>query len=199
MATFPRSRATAALLLLLTTAVTGCGGSDKQPTTKTVTVGATQPQTQTQTTDATPRVPIPPPTQTMTTATAPTPPASSGGSLSQAEAEVSTQGYNVDDPGAYHDGQALRVLVGTKKGSGDGYAKRAFFFAGGRYLGTDTSADSAGIRVGAQSAGQVTLEYAIYTKADALCCPSGTRSVRYRLNGSRLQPLDAIPPASERG
>jgi hypothetical protein len=85
------------------------------------------------------------------------------------------------------------VLVATRRDSGDGYAKKAFFFVGGRYIGTDTSDDSAGIRVGSQGDRTIRLEYAIYGKGDALCCPSDSASVRYYWNGARLTPLDPIP------
>jgi hypothetical protein len=122
-----------------------------------------------------------------------------GGSRSQAIARVRREGYRPDDTGAYDPSATLRVLVGTRTDSGDGYAKRAFFFVGGRYIGTDTSDDSANVRVEGQTDDTVTLAYAIYGPNDALCCPARTETVRYRWNGSRLVPLDSIPPRSSRG
>jgi hypothetical protein len=172
--------------------VAGCGGSKTETVTQVQSV-AQQP-TQAQSTPTVPKIPIPAPTSQ-------TPPSgsASGGSLAEARAKVSSLGYNVDDPRDYDPSHTLRVLVGTRKDSGDGYAKRAFFFVGGRYLGTDTSDESAGIRVDGSDDTTVTLAYALYGPNDALCCPGGTARVRYEWNGSRLVPLDPIPSRSQRG
>jgi hypothetical protein len=116
----------------------------------------------------------------------------------EAVGRVSKEGYNPDDEDQYHPSQTLRVLVGTKKDSGDGYAKRAFFFVGDRYIGTDTSDDSAAIRVDSQSDTTITLAYPLYGKDDPLCCPGGEATVRYQWNGSKLVPLDPIPSVSKR-
>ena len=172
--------------------VAGCGGSKTVTQVQTVAGRPAQTQTSPTATVAVPKIQI----QTPTTQT---PPAASGGSLPEAQARVSAEGYNVDDPGAYDSSHTLRVLVGTKKASGDGYAKRAFFFVGGRYIGTDTSDDSAGVRVEGSDNTTVTLAYALYGPNDALCCPGGTALVRYQWNGSRLVPLDPIPSRSKRG
>lgn len=183
--------------LLTAVAIAGCGGSSNQTT-------VTQVQTvQSPTTQDTTTVPdINVPTDTTPTTQSPPQlqsPPSGGGTRSQAVAKVRAQGYRVDDPSTYHSSDTLRVLVGTKADSGDGYAKRAFFFVGGRYIGTDTSDDSAQIREEGASGSSVTLAYALYGKGDALCCPGGTATVRYQWNGSRLVPLDPIPPRSRRG
>ncbi len=179
------------LALALLASLAGCGGSDSpSPTLKTVSVPTqtqatqtqTQPETQTQAT----------PTTTTTTTTAP------AEARDEALAKVSALGYNPVDPSQWNETQTLRVLVGVRKDSGDGYARRAFFFVGRRYIGTDTSDDSAGIRVDGQSDTTITLAYALYGRGDALCCPGGTGSVRYQWNGSKLVPLDPIPPASKR-
>jgi hypothetical protein len=183
-------------LLIAAALLAGCGSSGGGNTKTVVQVQTvTAPQTQTTTL---PDVHLPPPTEPAQTTEAPpsTPP---GGTLSQARQTVSAEGYNVDNPGDYKRSAILRVLIGTRKGSGDGYAKRAFFFVGGRYLGTDTSDDSANIRVAAESPTRVTLAYALYGPDDALCCPGGTAIVRYEWNGSKLLPLDPIPPRSKRG
>ena len=177
------------LVLAAALLASGCGSK-----TETVT-NVTSVPTATQGTQSTPTVPpIAAPARTQTQPA--TPPI---GSVDQAEARVRAEGYVPDDPSQYHGSQSLRVLVGTKKGSGDGYAKRAFFFVGGRYIGTDTSDDSAGIRVESQSDTQITLGYALYGPSDPLCCPGSAASVRYLWNGSRLVPLDPIPSASKRG
>ena len=65
------------------------------------------------------------------------------GPLGAAVAVVRAHGYTPDDTSEYHPGQTLRVLVGTRTGSGDGYGQQAFFFVDGRYIGTDTKEPSA--------------------------------------------------------
>lgn len=177
----------AAVIAFALLALAGCGGSDTRTVTPETIDVPTQTQTQTQTTATTP---------TQTTPTTPTAPVEA---RSAAIAKVRALGYVPDDVSQWNETQTLRVLVGTRKGSGDGYAKRAFFFVGRRYLGTDTSADSAGIRVDGQSDTTITLAYALYGPNDALCCPGGTATVRYHWDGSKLVPLDPIPPASKRG
>jgi hypothetical protein len=123
-----------------------------------------------------------------------------GGRLGDAEARVRSEGYDVIDRSGYDPRATLRVLIGVKQGSADGYSKKAFFFVGPEFIGTDTKDPSAQIRVGARSDTTVTLAYAIYRRRDGLCCPSGgSASVRYYWNGARLAPQDPIPSLAERG
>jgi LppP/LprE lipoprotein len=123
--------------------------------------------------------------------------ASPQGSAAAAAAAVRAHGYTPNDTSQYHPAQTLRVLVGTRTGSGDGYAQQAFFFLGDRYIGTDTSQPSASIRVVSQSDTEVTLAYPLYRAHDPLCCPGGgSATVSFQLNNGRLTPLQAIPPAS---
>jgi hypothetical protein len=170
-------------------AISGCGG-----TTKTV----VQTVTQAPVTVA----PTPPPTTTggsaAGTGTAPAP-SPSGGNVDAAAATVARQGFDVIDRRAYDPRATLRVLLGVKHGSGDGYAKRAFFFVGDRYIGTDTGDLSASMRIASQSDRTVALTYALYGPRDALCCPHRFATVRYHWNGVRLVPQDRIPSSSERG
>jgi hypothetical protein len=119
------------------------------------------------------------------------------GSTSAAAAIVRAHGYTPEDTSQYHPQQTLRVLLGTRTGSGDGYDQQAFFFVGDRYIGTDTSQPSASIRVVGQSDTEVTLAYPLYRARDPLCCPSGgSATVSFQLNNGRLTPLQTIPPAS---
>ena len=67
--------------------------------------------------------------------------------LSAASATVRAKGFTPNDTSDYHSDQALRVLVGTRTGSGDGYGQQAFFFVNGRYIGTDTKDTSATVKV----------------------------------------------------
>jgi LppP/LprE lipoprotein len=116
---------------------------------------------------------------------------------SAAAAAVRAKGYTPNDTAEYHSNQTLRVLVGTRAGSGDGYGQRAFFFVDGRFIGTDATEPSATVRVAAQSDTEVTLVYPLYRKNDPLSSPSGGQAtVRFTLNNGKLTPLGPIPPAS---
>jgi hypothetical protein len=105
------------------------------------------------------------------------------------------RGYTPASTADYHPSQALRVLIGIRAGSGDGYGQQAFFFVNNRYLGTDASAPSAALSVVTQSDTEVTLSYPLYRNGDALCCPgAGHAKVRFQLDNGRLTALDPIPP-----
>jgi hypothetical protein len=119
--------------------------------------------------------------------------------VSAAAELVRRHGYTPNSTAEYHSGQTLRVLVGTRTGSADGYGQQAFFFVGGRYIGTDTKESSATVKVLSQSDTEVTLAYALYRKGDPLASPSGGQStVRFQLNNGKLTALGTIPPASSR-
>ena len=83
------------------------------------------------------------------------------------------RGYTPNDTSDYHSDQALRVLVGTRTGSADGYGQQAFFFVNGRYIGTDTKQPSATVKVVSSADTEVTLGYPLYRKSDPLSSPSG--------------------------
>jgi hypothetical protein len=201
-----------ALLLGCSTGATlgGCGSSE----TKTVTVASSPAETQgTQThTQATTATTAPTtttstsntaggtaaPTNTRTqTAPAFTHEESKSEGLSQAESVLQAKGYTASEASQYHPNQALRVLVGTKSGSGDGYGQQAFFFVNGRYIGTDTKEPSATVKVVSQNDTEVTLAYPLYRPGDPLASPSGGQAtVHFQLNDGKLTPLGTIPPAS---
>lgn len=137
-------------------------------------------------------------TATATTRSAPEPAfteqehASAG--LSAATAVLRARGFTPADTADYHPDQALEVLIGVR-GSGDDYGQQAFFFVNGRFIGTDTSQPSGGLRLVSQSDTEVTLAYPLYRSSDPLCCPSGgLANVRFQLNDGKLTPLDPIPP-----
>jgi hypothetical protein len=124
---------------------------------------------------------------------------SASGELGKAVAEVKAHGYTPVSTSEYHPNQTLRVLVGTRTGSGDGYNQQAFFFLGGRYLGTDASAPSAAVHVIGQGDTEVTLGYTLYRPGNPLCCPAGGEShVTFQLNNGVLAPAQPIPPVSQR-
>ncbi len=201
--------ATAAVAL----AIGGCGSSG----TKTVSVssalpseGATQRTATTGTTRSSPTTTAPPSTTTSTngtggvettrTTTAPafTKESTGGEGLGPAVALVKTHGYTAGETSTYRPEQTLRVLVGTRTGSSDGYGQQAFFFVDGHYLGTDTSEPSSSVKVVGQSDTEVTLAYPLYKAGDPLGKPSGEKTVRFQLNNGRLVALGSIPPASVR-
>ena len=114
-----------------------------------------------------------------------------------AAAVVRAHGFTPKSTSDYHPGQTLRVLLGTRTGSGDGYGQQAFFFVNGRYIGNDAREPSAKLRVVAQGDTEVTLAYPLYRARDPLCCPSGGQArVTFQLNNGKLVPLDPIPPLS---
>ena len=186
----------------------GCGSQTKTVTISSAPSGGTTsttasaptaqaPSTGTTTTTA------PPSTGTSTTRTAPEPSFTEGestgkeGSLQAAVATVRSHGFTPTDTSEYHPSQALRVLVATRTGSGDGYGQQAFFFLDGHYLGTDTKEPSAKLKVVSQGDSEIAIVYPLYRRNDPLCCPSGgQRVVHFALNNGKLQALDPIPPAS---
>jgi hypothetical protein len=211
----PKLTATLAALLLgcSTGAILGgCGSSE----TKTVTVASSPAETQSTQTHTQATTTTPP----TTTATSTTNTNTAGGTaaptntrtqtapaftheetksegLSQAESVLQAKGYTASETSQYHPNQALRVLVGTKSASSDGYGQQAFFFVNGRYIGTDTKEPSATVKVLSQNDTEVTLAYPLYRPGDPLASPSGGQAtVHFQLNDGKLTPLGTIPPAS---
>ncbi len=184
--------------------------------TKTVSVAGTPPATQatapqpTATTKAT-TTPASTPTQTTTGGGTAAPPSTTRSApepaftqheataegVSAAAAVVRADGFTPNDTAEYHPEQTLRVLIGTRTGSADGYGQRAFFFVDGRYIGTDAKEPSASVKVVSQSDTTVTLAYPLYRPKDPLCCPGGGQAtVSFQLDNGKLTPLGTIPPAS---
>jgi hypothetical protein len=188
-----------------------CGSGTKTvtvanaPTVAQTTV-ATQPKPAASTTTSTPSSSTPTTntstsTGTTTTRAAPEPAFTQNEAkvegLSAATAVVRERGYTPNSTAEYHAEQALRVLVGTRTGSGDGYGQQAFFFVNGHYLGTDTKEPSATLKVISQSDTEVTLGYPLYRKGDPLSSPSGGEThVTFQLNNGKLTALGKIPPAN---
>jgi hypothetical protein len=123
--------------------------------------------------------------------------ASSSEGLTAALATMRAQGYTTSNTSVYHPNQTLRVLIGTRSGSTDGYGQQAFFFVNGRYIGTDSKVPSATVSVVSQGETEVTLAYPLYRSGDPLGSPSGGQAkVTFQLNNGKLVPLGPIPPAS---
>jgi hypothetical protein len=193
-------------------ATSGCGSSG----TKTVSVSSALPSEsaiqRTSTSGTTKSPPITTPSSTTTgtngtggvettrTSSAPafTKESSGGEGLGAAVALVKAHGYTAGETSTYRPEQTLRVLVGTRTGSSDGYGQQAFFFIDGRYIGTDTSEPSSSVKVIGQSDTEVTLAYPVYKAGDPLSKPSGEKTVRFQLNNGHLVALGPIPAASVR-
>jgi hypothetical protein len=197
----------AAALLGTAALLAGCGSQ-----TKTVSATGAPAVAQTASTATTPTTtkPATTPARTSTSASTPAPtstrtapePAftqqeSHAEGAAGAAAIVRAHGYTPNDASEYHSGQTLRVLVGTRTGSGDGYGQQAFFFIGAHYIGTDAKEPSASVKVVSQGDTEVTLAYPLYRRGDPLSSPSGGQTtVRFQLNNGKLAPLESIPPAS---
>jgi hypothetical protein len=207
--TMGRMRRLLPLALLSAIALAGCGSQ-----TKTVTVASapatTSSSTATTAPDTTSSSPATTstattPTDTSTTRTAPEPSftepeqGAKSGTLGAAVASLRARGYTPNDTSEYHSGQTLRVLVGSRTGSTDGYGQQAFFFVDGHYLGTDTKEASAKLKVVSQDDTEVAIAYPLYRAGDPLCCPGGgQRVVHFALNNGKLTALDPIPPANSK-
>ena len=193
---------------MLALALAGCGSK-----TKTVTVESPAPAVAQGSTSTTPPAHTTSTSTTSTTTaatstaagtrTAPEPAFTEGESHAEgaeaAAALVRAKGYTPTDTAQYHTGQTLRVLLGTRTGTGDGYGQQAFFFLDGRYLGTDTKESSAQLKIVSQGDTEVVLAYPLYRSSDPLCCPGGgQRIVHFVLNDGKLTALDPIPPASSK-
>jgi hypothetical protein len=210
-----RAQAALALVLAGGLLLSACGSStntvtDESPPAPQTTTSATQPSTTTTSAAATTTTPASSTTPTSTAGgtaapganhTAPEPAFTKqethAEDLDEAVAVLKGRGYTPNETAQYHADQTLRVLVGTRTGSSDGYGQQAFFFVDGRYIGTDTKEASATVTVVSQGETEVTLAYPLYRKSDPLSSPSGGRAtVRFQLDNGKLTALDPIPPAS---
>ena len=123
------------------------------------------------------------------------------GTAAAADRTVAALGYGILgvksppwDPSA-----PLNVVVAYYAvGSADG-GSNAFFFADGKYIGTDTPDTSSGVGAVRVSPDEVDVTYALYDPGDPRCCPSGgTDYVRFYWNGTKLVALDPIPSSARR-
>lgn len=114
-------------------------------------------------------------------------------SLAEARRLVSERGYRPKTVDGWRPQRTLKVIT-AERDSATGRPEFAFFFAGGRLLGTDTAEPSAGVSFTERiDDTTVRLTYALYAPDEPMCCPSSTADVRYRWDGDRLRPLDPIP------
>jgi hypothetical protein len=210
---FLRALTTLALGLAGGLLLSACGSStktvaDESPPAPQSAHAAVQPTTGTTSTTTTPASTVTAPTSTAggtaapgSTRTAPEPAFAQQEShtegLGEAAAVLKARGYTPNETSQYHPDQTLRVLVGTRAGSSDGYDQQAFCFVGHRFIGTDTKEPSATVKVLSQSDTEVTLAYPLYRNGDPLSSPSGGQAVvHFQLDNGQLTALDPIPPAS---
>jgi hypothetical protein len=116
----------------------------------------------------------------------------------QAVAFLRSHGFVPVAAGAYDGRHVLRVLIGHRAGKPAG-PRRAFFFAGPRFAGTDAPAGSSGLKVVASGQRWVTLAYGRYAVGDKPCCPSGGHAkVRFELQAGKVRPAGPLPGESAR-
>jgi hypothetical protein len=183
----------------LAIALSACGSNDDATTvveTSTVTQTVT---TQAPAATSTATTPPPATTSPSTPSSPPTTTATTPLTLHAAEQVLAGRGFSTLTERDWRADQDLKVLVGvrTNTGTSDGGQQQAFFFAGDRFLGTDTKDPSGRIAVTAQENDAVTLTYALYRPSDSIDQPSaGEASVTFVWDGTRLTPQQPIPPAS---
>lgn len=181
--TLPLALGTVALAL----GAAGCGDDGKSAATTVV-----ERETVTRT--------VPAPVQTTTTpATTPQTTTTAAPLTYQAAEQVlRKRGFGpLNGPRDWRTDQALRVLVGVRPGTSDGGQQQAFFFADGRFLGTDATAASGRITVLDQEDAAITLAYGLYRPSDSIESPSGGEAeVTFAWDGTRLTPQQPIPSAA---
>jgi hypothetical protein len=111
---------------------------------------------------------------------------------SAAVAQLRTLGYLPTKLSVYDPHHELRVLVGYRNGDPLG-PRRVFFFAGKRYLGTDSTLGSTRVKVAGSGRHWVRLAYGVYPPGAKRCCPSSTSSVGFRWDGGTLAPQGSLP------
>ncbi|MDA0180726.1 LppP/LprE family lipoprotein [Solirubrobacter phytolaccae] len=91
----------------------------------------------------------------------------------------------------------LRVLIGRPVGDATG-GYTAYFFTKDGFLDKDAQFRSSELKVAKQGKATITLRYGVYKDGDKAGSPSGTKRVRFRLDGTSLTALDTVPAADER-
>ena len=88
----------------------------------------------------------------------------------------------------------LRVLIGRPVGDATG-GYSAYFFTKDGFLGKDAQFRSTKVEVAKQGKATITLRYGVYKDGDKAGKPSGTKRVRFRLDGGVMTALDTVPDA----
>jgi hypothetical protein len=99
---------------------------------------------------------------------------------------VESRGFEVVRLRDYDPRRTLRVLLGRDTAG----MRRAFFFVDDLYIGNDAQESSAKLKVKRQGRTQVTLTYTL--------AQGGPVDVRFKWDGTKLMPLEALPAAQLR-
>lgn len=99
---------------------------------------------------------------------------------------------------AYDPSLDLSAVVGLTPGATGSSPVQVFLFHQGCYLGTTTKDSRVSLTVEQARGDTVVVRYSRYEAGDPTCCPSLPDDVvRYRWNGSKVVPLDPIPPRGQ--
>lgn len=90
------------------------------------------------------------------------------------------------------DGSRISAWAMVLADSGDGTGQAVELFRGRHFLGWASAYDTLHLRV-ARHGHAIGVRYGVYRGNDPFCCPSSTRTVHYRWNGSRIV-ADGRPP-----
>jgi len=115
----------------------------------------------------------------------------------QAVDHVRVEGDTTLRPEDYDPRARLRVLIGRPVGDASG-GYTAYFFTRDGFLGRDAQFRSSELKVAKQGKATITLRYGVYKDGDKAGSPSGTKRVRFRLDGTSMTALDTVPAADER-
>lgn len=144
----------------------------------------------------------PPTTDRPTTTATPTPPAPDALTAEEAGALVAGEsgpfGNWVPDTSTYDSMADLSGVIGNTEGATGTSPQQLFFFHQGQYLGTASSTPRFAFEITDDDGTTVTVRYLHYAPGDASCCPSDQPYVtRYQWNGTKVVPLDPIPPEGQ--
>lgn len=131
------------------------------------------------------------------------PPFRSSAITDQASAFDYVGGFGYGSPGLHNpqwDSSAgLNAVVAYYNGGFASGPGRVFFFAGGRYVGSDTPNGSRSVGAVRISSTEIEVQYLLYKPGDPACCATGgTDDVRFTWTGAKLVALDPIPSVSQR-
>jgi hypothetical protein len=107
------------------------------------------------------------------------------------------QGDTTLRPQDYDPRAQLRVLIGRPVGDATG-GYSAYFFTKDGFVQKDAELRSSVVKVAKQGKTTITLRYGVYKDGDRAGEPSGTKRVRFRLDGNALTALDTVPPGEQR-
>lgn len=115
----------------------------------------------------------------------------------QAVERIRKEGDTTLRPQDYDPRARLRVLIGRPVGDSTG-GYTAYFFTRDGFLGKDAQFRSTELKVAKQGKATITLRYGVYEEGDKPGSPSGTKRVRFRLDGTAMTALDTVPAAEAR-